>query len=275
MVDCAQARCELGDSGIGVLRRRRPGRDGDAAMRLAPHVFMRRGETLIDAVGHRWSVLHCSAAIASGEPLRRAEATRVIVRMDERCGGGARNLRWTVNGEPAEVQRVENERDGVYVQLGIGEIEDAQATVTASRPEPDGSVIAVARARRGRRPSRAPAIELPRVRADRLHPHQPRRVRARRPGGDHVHLVVLPIEGVYRVMRTGEVGQGTTRIRGESSAGGFVALRFGYRVDTLPEVVRVDRSGRARRAAAASAARGQRPGAARRLDARGRPRSSS
>ncbi len=50
------------------------------------------------------------------------------------------------------------------------------------------------------------------------------------PVGNHAHLVPLPEEGAYRVT----TDAGGSRVRGEDGVGGFVALRFGYRVDGLP-----------------------------------------
>lgn len=231
-VDCGQARCELQDTGVEVRAVAASAVNVTLRMRLAPHVSIRKGETLDTTQVATLAVLHCSAAIVSGDPLRHADGTRVIVRLDERCGGDARNLRWTVNGESAEVQRVEHVRDGIYVQLGIGELESPQATVVATRPEPDGSVIAVARAATRLSPQPRANLELDGFgRVDFIPTNRDAIVHAC-PCGDHARLVLLPIESVYQV----SLQKGVTRIRGEPAAGGFVALRFGYRIDTLPDV---------------------------------------
>ena len=230
IVDCVQARCELGVSGIQVLAISGAAATLSLRLRLAPHVFVRRGEALETSVTGAISVLHCSMSVVSGPPPRRADLTRVVLRMDERCGVGARDLRWTMNGEPAELQRIEKDHDAVFVQLGVGEIEDAQVIVTASRPEPDGSVIAVARTLTRAAPQPRATIELPTFgRIDFIPTNREALVRTGS-AGDHAHLVLLPIEDVYRV---GATAAGTT-IRGEPGAAGLVALRFGYRVDTLP-----------------------------------------
>jgi hypothetical protein len=230
VVDCAQARCELGESGIQVLAIAGAAATLSLRMRLSPHMFLRRGEALDATVTGTVSVLHCSMSLASGPPPRRADLTRVIVRIDERCGAGARDLRWTMNGEPAELQRVEKDHGGVYVQLGVGEIEDAQITVAASRPEPDGSVIAVVRSPTRAAPQPRATLELPRLgRIDFIPTNRDAIVRVGS-AGDHAQLVVLPIEDVYQV---GATAAGAT-IHGEGGAGGLVALRFGYRVAGLP-----------------------------------------
>ncbi len=230
VVDCAQARCELGESGIGVLAISGAAGTLSLRLRLAPRVFLRRGDALDAAIATTISVLHCSLTIASGPPLRRADLARVILRMDERCGAGARDLRWAANGEPAELQRVEKDHGAVFVQLGLGDVEDAQLTITAARPDPDGSVIAVAHSPTQASPQVRAAIELPKVgRIDFIPTNRDAFVRVA-PVGDHAHLVLLPIEGVYRTGGTA----GNTTVRGESGASGLVALRFGYRVDGLP-----------------------------------------
>jgi hypothetical protein len=230
MVDCAQARCELGESGVQVLAISGAAASLTLRLRLSPHVFLRRGEGLDTTVTGAVSVLHCSMTIPSGPPPRRADLTRVVLRIDERCGAKARDLRWTVNGEPAEVQRIEKDQGAVYVQLGAGDIEDAQITVAASRPEPDGSVIAVARIATRPAPQPRPTLDLPGVgRIDFIPTNRDALVRVGA-AGDHVQLAVLPIDDVYRV----GAGAGGATVRGEPGAGGFVALRFGYRVTTLP-----------------------------------------
>jgi hypothetical protein len=48
--------------------------------------------------------------------------------------------------------------------------------------------------------------------------------------GEHARLVPLSVEGAYSVRSD----RGHYLIRGDENAGGFVTLRFGYRVDTLP-----------------------------------------
>ena len=63
--------------------------------------------------------------------------------MDARCGAEARVLRWTLNGDHVDVERVVKETGAdnaaVDVQLRAGDIEDAQVTLMATRPAPDGS----------------------------------------------------------------------------------------------------------------------------------------
>ena len=229
-VDCAQARCELADA--AVLVRAVPGAAANVALRLrlVPHVFVARGDALDSVVTRVVSVLHCQAAIVSGTPLRHAEGTRIVVRMDDRCGREARDLLWTVDGDPARVERVERASDGTYVQLGVGELEDAQITLTASRSEDDGSIIAVASTPTRVAPEPRATLELPGFGRIPFIPTNRDAVLHTAPVGDGARLVPLSVEGAYRVTEDGR----TLRVRADESAGGFVALRFGYRVDALP-----------------------------------------
>jgi hypothetical protein len=233
-VDCAQARCELSEAAVQV--RAIPGAAASLGLRLrlTPHTYVRRGDTLDTIVTRAIAVLHCPAAVISGPPLRHADGTRVVVRLDEKCGRDARDLRWTANGEAADVQRVETDRDAVYVQLGLASIEEAQVTIMATRPEPDGSVVAVAHAPARPAPQPRAVLELPGFGKIDFIPTNRSAVIHVAPVGDHARLEPLPIDDVYRVARAAP-GAGPVHVRGEPSAGGFVALRFGYRVDTLPE----------------------------------------
>jgi len=199
-------------------------------VRLTPHTFLGHGDATESLVVRAVSVLHCPATVVSGAPLRHADGARMVVRMDDRCGHDARELRWTVNGKPAEVERVEKIQDSVYAELAIGEIEAAQVTVLATRPEPDDAVIAVARVDTQAAPQPRATLELPGFGKIGFLPTNRDAILRTAPVGDHARLVALPVEGAYRVTVDGPV----TRVRGDESAGGFVALRFAYRIDALP-----------------------------------------
>jgi hypothetical protein len=229
-VDCMSARCELTEAAILVRAVPGPAATMTLRLKLAPRYFLSRGDAQDAVVVRSVSVLHCPAAVVSGDPLRNADSTRIVVRMDERCGHDARDLTWTVNGKGADVQRVEKGQGGVYVQLGVSEIEEEQVTVMASRPEPDESVIAVARAQTRPAPQPRAVLELPGFGRIGFLPTNRDAVLLTGPVGEHARLYPLPVEGAYRVISEGS----PSRVRGEEGAAGFVALRFGYRVDTLP-----------------------------------------
>ena len=229
-VDCAQARCELSEASVLVRAVSGAAASVSVRMRLAPHAFVARGDALDAVVTRTVSVVHCQAAIASGAPLRRAEGTRIVVRMDERCGREAQELRWTLNGDAARVERVEHASDATYVQLGVGEIDDAQVTLTASRTDLDGSVVAVASTATRAAPEPRATLELPGFGRIAFIPTNRDAVLHTGTAGEGARLVPLSVEGAYRVTADGR----SQRVRADESAGGFVALRFGYRVDALP-----------------------------------------
>ncbi len=229
-VDCAPARCEPEEAAILVRALSVAATSLTLRIRLAPRYFIARGDALDGTTTRTIPILHCAAAIVSGPPLRRVEATKMILKVDGRCGGEPRELRWTVNGELAAIERVERVDGATYLQLGVGDVEDAQVTVTATRPEPDGSVVAVARVQVAVAPQPRAILELPGFGKIPFIPTNRDALLRSAPVGDHAHLVPLPVEGAYLVRAEGRL----SRVRGEESAGGFVALRFGYRLDTLP-----------------------------------------
>jgi hypothetical protein len=232
-VDCSQARCELSEGAVLVRAVPASATTLTLRLRLTPGMFLAHGDATDVMVARAIAVVHCQAAIVSGAPLRHAEGTRIILRADARCGREASDLTWSVNGEPATVQQVVNDaadHGAVYVQLGAGDIGEAQVTVTATRPEPDGSVVAVARAATKPAPQPRVALTLPGFGRIGFIPTNRDALLTTAPVGDHARLVALREEGAYRVS---EDSSGV-HVRGEDSAAGFVALRFGYRVDTLP-----------------------------------------
>jgi hypothetical protein len=229
-VDCAPARCETEDGAVLVRAVSGTATSLTLRFRLAPHHFVARGDAFDTVLTRAIPVVHCGAAIVSGPPLRRAEATRVVMRVDGRCGTDALSLRWTANGLAATVERTERTDAATFVQLAVGELAEAQVTVLATRPEPDGSVVVAARADTREAPQPRATLELPGFGHISFIPTN-REAELRAPRvGDHGRLVPLPIEGVYTVTAAGPA----LRVRGDESAGGFVSLRFGYRTDTLP-----------------------------------------
>lgn len=233
-VDCAPARCELGEAGISVRAVGSASTTVVLKLRLAPGYMATRGDGLEAVVTRSLTIAHCSADVVSGPPLRTPAAGRVIVKLDPRCGRDARALRWTVNGAAAEVQRLEPIDGAVYVQLGTRGLEGSEATVLAARPEPDDTVVAIARIDLRAPPLVKATLELPTIGPVGFLPTNRDAVVRAAPAGDGARLVPLPIEGAYQVKRGMEGEAETWRVRGEDSAGGFVELRFGYRMPSLP-----------------------------------------
>jgi hypothetical protein len=229
-VDCAQARCELAETAIEARAVSAAATGLTVHVHLAPHYFVLRNDTPDNTFSQTLAVLHCPADVVSGPPLRRTDSASLLVRLGGRCGGDPRGLRWTANGEAATIVQTAPERDSVLVLLSVGDIEDATLTVTAARPEADGAVVAVAHTPTRPAPAVHATLEIPgHGSVDFLPTNRDALVHVA-PVGGHARLVVLPEEGAYRVSSDGN----GARVRGEEGAGGFVALRFGYRVDGLP-----------------------------------------
>ena len=233
-VDCGQARCELSGAAVQVGAVAGTATALTLRIRLAPRYVVMHNDVPEPWLTRTVAVVHCQAAVISGPPPRRAEGTRIVVRLDARCGAEARGLSWTINGDHADVERVVREtaadNTAVDVQLRAGDIEEAQVTLMATRPEPDGSVIAVAHQETRAAPQLRVALELPGFGKVDFVPTNREAVLRTAPVSDGARLVPLPVEGAYRVRFEGELAH----VQAEDGAGGVVALRFGFRVDGLP-----------------------------------------
>jgi hypothetical protein len=228
--DCTQARCELAGDAIEVTGLSGAPPALTVHAHLAPGYFVIRTNAFESTFTQSVAVLHCPASIVSGMPLRGADASSVLVRLDGRCGGDVRALHWTANGSPADVLRVAKDGDAVLVLISVGDVEDPTLTVTATRPEPDGSVIAIAQAPTRAAPLPRATLELPGHGAIEFVPTNREALVHVASVGGGARLVLLPTAGAYTVTQAAT----ETRIRGESGIGGYVALRFGYRVEGLP-----------------------------------------
>jgi len=229
-VDCGLARCEISDDDVVV--RSVPGQASAVTVkvRLAPHVLLQRGEAFETSASAVFSLIHCAVAMVSGAPFRDLDDTRVVVRMDARCAKTPRALRWTADGDPADVLRVEKEKDITYVLLRIGRIDDDIVTIQANRPEPDAPVLVLLTEKTRPPPLPRPALELPGLGSIDFIPRNRDALLHLPPIDEHTRLIALPIPGAVQV-RAAKSG---FALRGEETGGGSVALRYGVRVATVP-----------------------------------------
>ena len=233
-VDCSPARCELSEDGVFV--RAVPGLPTSLGLRvrLAPRVLVSRGEALESTASAVLQLLHCPVELASGPPLRGAEDVRVVVRVDPRCAQGVRSFRWRANGEPAEVAQVVREEEVAFVLLRVGRLGADRLTLTATRSEVDPTVIATTSADTLPVPQPRASLELPGFgKIDFIPTNREASLSVASPA-EAARLVPLPVEGAYSV----RMDQGRFRVRGDENNGGFVPLRFGYRVEGLPQALR-------------------------------------
>lgn len=229
-VDCGLARCEISEDAVVV--RGVPGQATGVTVkvRLAPHVLLQRGEVFETTATAVFSLTHCAVALISGAPFRDLDDTRVVVRMDARCAKAPRALRWTADGDPAEVLRVEKDKETYFLLLRVGRIEDDIVTIQASRPEPDAPVLVLLTEKTRPAPLPHAALELPGYGAIDFVPRNRDALLRLPPVDEHTHLVAVTIPGAVQVhaAKTGFA------LRGEETGGGTVALRYGVRVDSVP-----------------------------------------
>ncbi|HEX8795531.1 MAG TPA: hypothetical protein VF765_31495 [Polyangiaceae bacterium] len=228
--DCGATSCAVSGNAIVVSGLATVTGSLAVRLRLAPRVVQQH-DTAFDATPVvSVAVLPCAMSIASGEALRGVDGSRVVVRVDPRCAGEARSFRWFSGGRALDVLDAVDVAGAVEVLLGVGRIEGDEVVVTASRGGADSSIVGQARARTRALPPIHATLTLDSGEPiDFVPTNRPATVRwAVAQGGGQ--LVLLPVEGVYDV----SVSDATTTIHGQKGAGGFVSLRFAWRMPTLP-----------------------------------------
>lgn len=199
-------------------------------MRLAPRVFFRHADTLDATPLVQVPVLPCGMSIASGEVIRDVDRTRLVVRVDARCAADAGTMRWFSAGRALDVLGVTQSAGAAYVLLGVDRVDGDEVVVTATRGGADASSIGQARARTRVLPFPHATLSFGTGETiDFVPTNRDAVVRWAKAQGLG-RLVLLPVEGVYDV----RTERGDTLLRGQRGAAGFVALRFAWRVPTLP-----------------------------------------
>lgn len=229
-VDCGVSVCELGEGGIIVRGVPAPATSVTVRLRLAPRMFVDKG-TGSPEVSHTqtFPLVHCPLTVISGPPLRDADDSQVLVRMDRRCGSPAR-VRWMVSGEPADVVRTATVNDAPVVQLRAGRIVRDTVTITAFNAGSDAGIVGSVTAKTAPAPRPRATLELPGHGRVEFIPTNREAVLTVGGAGERAKLVPLGVDGVYGI----RTDNGRYLVRGDESASGFVSLRFGYRIEGLP-----------------------------------------
>lgn len=170
----------------------------------------------------------CELVFASGAPLRKAEETRIVMRLEARCEQPHGRLRWYANGNEIHARRVSANGADAFFLILIGRLESERLTVAVSGDSSGGTIIGTAAT--GTKALRGPlaTLELPGQGAiDFIPMNREARVNVL---VEASHLILLPVAGSYKVRRDAS----GTFVQGVSTADGPVSLRFSYRVQGLP-----------------------------------------
>jgi hypothetical protein len=228
-VDCGTATCELADKGVTVRAVPDPSTQVTLHLHLAPRVVATKGDAFETVVTTAIPLLSCPMTVIAGTVVRDVDETSAVVRLDPRCGRDPNNLRWVGGGDQAEVKKVVKASDGIYVWLHLERVSSEHVTITASRPDLDNTIVASATAKPISLAQPHVALELVgHGKIDFVPTNRPARVIVS--PTEIGRLVPVPIDGAYSV----NVDGGVTTIRAADSAEGFVSLRLGYRIPSLP-----------------------------------------
>ena len=227
--DCGAASCDVSGGVVVVGGVSSVSGSLSVHFRLAPRVVLQHGDAFDPAPVVQVPVLPCAMSIASGEALRGLDGSRAVVRVDARCAGEARALRWFSAGRALDLLGSADANGATFVLLGVGRVEGDELVVTASRGS-DSSLVGQARTRTRALPPSHTALALASgTSIDFVPTNRPATVHWAR-SQESGELVLLPLEGVYDVA----VHDGAWTVQGLPGAGGFVALRFAWRVPALP-----------------------------------------
>jgi hypothetical protein len=229
-VDCGAARCELAEDGMVVRGVAAPLNTITVKVRLLPRIFLIKGDDLDNTPSENLSVLRCPLTMVSGEPLRNVDKLSILVRLDKTCTKDAEQLHWSVGGDTAEVLRVESLSDGLYVLLRVGSVSSERLTVVASRAE-YGSVLAVISEKTREASPLRTGLRLLGFGDIDFIPKNREALLSVSPISRLGTLVPLAVPGAYTVIKR----KGGYYVRGEFTSGGYTALHFGFRLNSVPE----------------------------------------
>src|SRR5207248_10426040 len=89
-------------------------------------------------------LLACPMTVIPGTVVSGVDDAGAVVRLDPSCGRDPNHLRWVAGGSPADVRGVVKAGDGIYVRLHLDRVTSERITITASRPDLDNTIVALA-----------------------------------------------------------------------------------------------------------------------------------
>ncbi|MEI9936482.1 MAG: hypothetical protein WDO69_04585 [Pseudomonadota bacterium] len=229
-VDCGAQRCELSGRTLRVRSLSSNVGSVDVKFRLISGVVLSKGAGFDAAPSVSLAVVHCPMSVPSGPLLRDTDAASLVLRIEGRCAREVPQLRFLIGSDPADVRATLVDSTGTDVLVYVGNTSASALTVTAVHEDALSVAVAVARIETTVPPGGSASLEIPGHKNLGFIPTNRPAIVHLPPLGPHGHLVPLPIPGVYTVQKQG-AGYSVT---GDPDASGQVALRFGYRVDSLP-----------------------------------------
>ena len=229
--ECGQLECEMVGGKLLVRGSASLVNNLDVKLKLMPHIFVQRKDTIDTQLAVRLQVMHCPMVFASGPPIRNNDEAKAILKLDGRCARDPTNLRFMMRDTVLKVEQTLTERDSTYVLLEIGRVGGETITISAFRGEGDSIAVAVAYTALRAAPQVRASLELPDYPNLDFIPNNRWAIVHVSPAGEHQYFSLLPIEGVYLVK---EQHAAPSLIRAELHAAGLTGLRFGLRADKLP-----------------------------------------
>jgi hypothetical protein len=229
-VDCGAQRCELSGRALRVRSLSSNVGSVDVKFRLIPGVVVSKGAGFDSTPSVSLAVVHCPMSVPSGPLLRDTEGASMVLRIEGRCAKEVPSLKFMIGADPAEVRSTLVDSAGTDVLVFVGSTSAAAVTVTAVHEDAPSVAVAVARVETSVLSRSSASLEIPGHKNLGFIPTNRPAIVHSPPLGLHGHLVPLPVPGVYSVQRQGN----DYAVIGDPDAAGQVALRFGYRVDSLP-----------------------------------------
>jgi hypothetical protein len=228
-LDCGGAHCEIAEGGIAVRGIAPMASQITVSVRLGVRFSISRSGKTETTASATFALLRCPLEVVSGPPMRNMDETEILMKMPGRCRSNAK-LRWVLGADPVESIREVREGDTDYVLLRTGQVIGSKITITASRSDAIGGVVAVATTttQSAKRPQST--LDLPGFGPITFIPTNREAVWSLG-GVPQMRAVPLDLPGVYSIRND----HGRTYIRGDQNGGGFVSLRYAYRRDDLPK----------------------------------------
>jgi hypothetical protein len=229
--ECGPLNCEMSGNKLVVRGASSLVSSVDVKLRLVPHTFVMRKDTLDGQLTVRLPVNHCPMSFASGPPIRNNDDAKVILKLDGRCAKDPSSLRFIMRDQELKVLQILVDRDSTFVLLPIGRVGGDTMSISAFRGDTEGIAVASAFSQLRSAPQVRASLSLPRHPNLGFIPNNRWTTVNVSPAGEHQFFALLAVDGVYLAR---EQHSGPALIRAELHAAGSTVLRFGVRAESMP-----------------------------------------